>query len=142
MKSLVKKITALSISLYTTIFNIIPAYASNTTGITIQPNGSGGFTIKPPGTMPNMGQTIGSFQSTVEKTLMPTVESVASTITTICAVVSLIAFLISVTKLATSAGNPAARQRALQVILFSGVALALFGGAWVVVTFFWNFLSP
>ena len=51
------------------------------------------------------------------------------------------AFLISVTKLAASAGNPIARQRALAGILFSGVALALFGGAWVVVSFFWNFLG-
>jgi len=33
------------------------------------------------------------------------------------------------------------RKTALTGIMFSGVALALFGGAWVVVSFFWNFLN-
>lgn len=139
MKGLFKKLSAMFLTLSLLASNILPAYAAETI-IDIQPNGSGGLTIKPPGNPPDMGQTLGSFQSTVEDTLMPTVEGVAGTIVSVCTVVSLVAFLISVTKLATSAGNPAARQRAIQGILFSGVALALFGGAWTVVTFFWDFL--
>ena len=27
-------------------------------------------------------------------------------------------------------------------ILWSGIALTLFGGGWIIVSFFWNFLSP
>lgn len=142
MKALFKKLSVMFLSLPLLVSKILPVYATGTI-IDIQPNGSNGLTIKPPGNgeaPPDMGQDLGSFQSAIEKTLMPTVEGVAGTIVSVCTVVSLVAFLISVTKLATSAGNPAARQRALQGILFSGVALALFGGAWTVVTFFWDFL--
>lgn len=141
MKTLWKKLSALLLSSALAVSCVTPAFAANI--VDIKPNGSGGFTISPPGAgenPPAMGQDLSSFQSVVEDTLMPTVQQVATTITSICTIICLVAFLISVTKLATSAGNPAARQRALQGILFSGIALTLFGGAWLVVSIFWNFL--
>lgn len=113
---------------------VVPAYAA----IDIQVDGSG---VKiQPGDMPDMTQVTG-VKDAVDDLVMPQVRAVAQVITTICTVICLAAFLISVTKLATSAGNPQARQRALTGILISGIALALFGGAWVVVSFFWNFLN-
>lgn len=142
MRFLTKRLAAASAMLSLVVSNILPAYAAGI--VNIKPNGSGGFTITPPGAgsaLPSMGQNLSSFQSTVEATLMPTVQSVAQMITAVCTVVCFVAFLISVTKLATSAGNPVARQRALHGILFSGIALALFGGAWTVVSIFWNFLA-
>lgn len=113
---------------------VVPAYAA----IDIQVDGSG---VKiQPGDMPDMTQVTG-VKDAVDDLVMPQVRAVTQVITTICTVICLAAFLISVTKLATSAGNPQARQRALTGILISGIALALFGGAWVVVSFFWNFLN-
>ena len=113
---------------------VVPAYAA----IDIKVDGSG---VKiQPGDMPDMTQVTG-VKDAVDNLVMPQVRAVAQTITTICTVICLAAFLISVTKLATSAGNPQARQRALTGILISGIALALFGGAWIVVSFFWNFLD-
>lgn len=142
MKSLFNRLSALVLSVWMAVSNILPVYAGGI--VDIKPDGHGGLTIKPPannGQLPSMNQSIGSFQSTVEDTFMPTVRGVAQVITGVCTIVCLVAFLISVTKLATSAGNPIARQRALHGILFSGIALALFGGAWTVVSIFWNFLS-
>ena len=66
---------------------------------------------------------------------------IATTITTILTVISFVCLLYWIAKLAMSAGNPMTRRMALTGILFSGIALALFGGSWVVVSFFWNVLS-
>lgn len=66
---------------------------------------------------------------------------VAQTLTTILTIISFACLLFWIARLAMSAGNPMSRRMALTGIMFSGVALALFGGAWVVVSFFWNFLS-
>lgn len=56
----------------------------------------------------------------------------------ICALTSLVFFVIALTKLSTSAGNDRARSSALKGVLLSGVALALFGGITVIVGVFWN----
>lgn len=68
-------------------------------------------------------------------------QTIAQTITTILTIISFVCLLFNIAKLAMSAGNPMTRRQALTGILFSGAALALFGGAWVVVSFFWNFLN-
>ena len=69
------------------------------------------------------------------------VRDVAQTVTTILTIISFACLLFWIARLAMSAGNPMTRKTALTGIMFSGVALALFGGAWIVVSFFWNFLS-
>lgn len=69
------------------------------------------------------------------------VRDVARTVTTILTIISFACLLFWIARLAMSAGNPMTRKTALTGIMFSGVALALFGGSWVVVSFFWNFLS-
>lgn len=121
--------------LLSSFFNsVIPAYA-----IDIQVDRDG---VKiNPGEMPDMTRVDG-VKDAVDQIVMPQVRSIGLAITSICTIICFAAFLISVTKLSASAGNPQARQRALTGILVSGIALALFGGAWVVVSFFWNFLSP
>lgn len=58
--------------------------------------------------------------------------------TGICTLTSLLFFIISLTKLSTSAGNDRARATALKGLLYSGIALALFGGATVIIGIFWN----
>lgn len=74
-------------------------------------------------------------------TAVQTSKKVAQAITSILTVISFVSFLFWVSKLAMSAGNPQTRRVAISGILFSGIALALFGGAWVAVSFFWNLLS-
>ena len=69
------------------------------------------------------------------------VREVAQTVTTILTIISFACLLFWIARLAMSAGNPMTRKTALTGIMFSGVALALFGGAWVVVSVFWNFLN-
>ena len=56
----------------------------------------------------------------------------------LCTMTSLMHFIISLTKLSASAGNDRARSTAIKGVLFSGVALALFGGITTVVAVFWN----
>lgn len=74
-------------------------------------------------------------------TAVQTSKKVAQAITGILTVICFVSFLFWVSKLAMSAGNPQTRRVAISGILFSGIALALFGGAWVAVSFFWNLLS-
>lgn len=68
-------------------------------------------------------------------------KDIAKTVTSILTIISFVCLLFWVAKLAMSAGNPQSRKIALTGILFSGIALALFGGSWVVVSFFWNVLN-
>lgn len=68
-------------------------------------------------------------------------KDIAKTITSILTIISFTCLLFWVAKLAMSAGNPQSRKIALTGILFAGVALALFGGSWIVVSFFWNVLN-
>ena len=75
-------------------------------------------------------------QTWVDKT-----KEIAKTVTSILTVISFVCLLFWVAKLAMSAGNPQTRKVALTGILFAGVALALFGGSWVIVSFFWNVLN-
>lgn len=79
--------------------------------------------------------------STNMDTVTDKVRDVATTVTTILTIISFLCLLFWIARLAMSAGNPMTRKQALTGILFSGVALALFGGSWIVVSFFWNFLS-
>lgn len=65
-------------------------------------------------------------------------KTIGTAVSGICAITSLIFFVISVARLSTSAGNDMMRSRALKGILISGISLALFGGITVVVGIFWN----
>lgn len=74
-------------------------------------------------------------------TVVSKAQSIAKAFTGILTIISFAALLFYVTKLALSAGNPQTRRQAIVGILVAGAALALFGGAWVVVSFFWNILN-
>lgn len=62
-------------------------------------------------------------------------------VTGICTLTSLVFFIIALTKLSASAGNDRARATAIKGVLYSGIALALFGGATVIIGVFWNALG-
>ena len=104
----------------------IPAHAAGTINIS---GGANGITITP-GAAPDMTDVISKGKT------------VAQTITAVCTIICFVALFISITKLSTSGSHPMQRRMAIMGILWSGVAITLFGGGWVVVSFFWNFLSP
>lgn len=108
-------------------------------------NGGSGKTVDDLwGTISDDGTSVGGDLNTSQTDLGTTVatsKKVAQAITSILTVISFVSFLFWVSKLAMSAGNPQTRRVAITGILFSGIALALFGGAWVAVSFFWNLLS-
>lgn len=119
----------------------IPSYAAGSSSggiINITPSSSG-ISISP-GTAPDMTGAMGSIDD-VGNTVITKTQAVAKTVAAICTIICFIAFLISITKLATSGSHPMQRRAAIIGILWSGVALTLFGGGWVVVSFFWNFLN-
>lgn len=113
---------------------VVPSQAS----ISIS-GGGGGITIKP-GPAPNMTDVGDAFDKVSDK-LVDKGQQTAKTITAVCCIICFVVFFISVTKLATSGSHPMQRRAAILGILWSGVAIALFGGSWIVVSFFWNFLS-
>lgn len=120
---------------------VMPAYAADNNSFDIQVSGNHqGITINP-GKYPNLSNTA-DLKQISDDLIIPKGKKIAQTITSICTIICFVTFLVSVTKMATSGSHPIQRRSALIGILWSGVALALFGGAWVVVSFFWNFLQP
>ena len=59
----------------------------------------------------------------------------------ICTVIAITLLVIAISKLSTRAGNDMARSKALKQILWSSIALGLFGGMAVIVGVFWNAFS-
>lgn len=126
---------------------ITPAFAAptggtgGTGGLDIQVSGSSGITINP-GNYPDLSSgDLSGVQDEVSEKVVSKSKSVAQTVTAICAIVCMVFFFINVVKLATSGSMAFQRRTALIGLLWSGVALALFGGGWTVITFFWNFLN-
>lgn len=74
-------------------------------------------------------------------TVVTKAQDIAKTVTSILTIISFVCLLFWIARLAMSAGNPQTRRVALTGIMFSGISLALFGGSWVVVSFFWNILT-
>ena len=105
----------------TLISSVVTAQAST---ITIP-----GGTMKSLGEAPDASELSGFFSG---------FKTFGTAISGICAITSLIFFVISLTKFSTSAGNDMQRTRALKGFLFSGVSLALFGGITVIAGVFWN----
>lgn len=121
------------------ISSTVPANAAQS-GLDISVNGSTGITINP-GEYPDLNGDLDNVQSEVTEIVTSKAKQVAQTITGICTIICFCAFFYSVTKLSTSASMPLLRRQALVGVLWSGIALALFGGAWIVVAFFWNFFT-
>lgn len=69
-------------------------------------------------------------------------KGIAVAITGICVLTALIALIVNITRLSTSATNDFARRQALIGILYSCLALAIFGSATIVIGVFWNMFSP
>jgi len=147
VKSLYSKAALLLIAMVMCFaaLSIKPSYAaerlsgSGGTGIIDITGGTGGITIKP-GNAPDMTD-VDSYADNMGEKVISKGKTVAQTVTAICTIICFVMFFISVTQLATSSSNPIMRYRALLRILWSGIAITLFGGSWVVVTFFWNFLT-
>lgn len=127
--------------LFTTLIMVLtcvnPVFASD---FDISIDGTSGITIKP-GSYPDLsGTDLENIQDDISETVVNKTKSVAQTITAVCAIICFVFFFINVVKLTTSGGIPFMRRAAIIGLLWSGVAIALFGGGWVVITFFWNFL--
>lgn len=126
-------------------FSCTPAYASEggsggDSHIQIDVNGSG-ITINP-GQYPDMGgATNGATPEAAATKIVSKGKLIGQTITALCAIVCLVFFLINVTKLSTSGGMAFQRRQAIMGVLWSGAALTLFGGAFTVISFFWNYLD-
>lgn len=138
MKSVFNKVATL-VLLAVVCFSsamVVPTQAH----INISGSTSGGITISPGGGV-DMTDVDGAFDA-MTGTVVSKGQSVAKTITSVCCIICFVVFFISIVKLATSGSHPMQRRAAIIGILWSGAAIMLFGGAWVVVSFFWNFLSP
>ena len=118
-----------------------PPSASAGQGIEIQVDSSSGGIVISPGMFPNLSGDLDSVQNQVADRVVSKTKTVAQTITAVCAIICLVFFFINVAKLATSGSIAFQRRMALIGILWSGIALALFGGAWVVISFFWSLLT-
>lgn len=140
MVKIKSKIMALFAAILLISIMAIPSYAAGDDDgiINITPSGNG-ISISP-GTAPDMTNAIDSIGN-VGDTVISKTQAVAKVVTAICTIICFVAFLISVTGLATSGSHPIQRRGAIIGILWSGVALTLFGGGWVLVSFFWNFLN-
>lgn len=140
-----KRIALLFVVVLTLAIGCVPAYATDggsggDSHIQIEINGNG-ITINP-GQYPDMGGTTdGSTPEAAATTLVSKGKLIGQTVTALCAIVCFVFFLINVTKLATSGGMPFQRRAAIIGVLWSGASLTLFGGAWVVISFFWNYLK-
>lgn len=82
----------------------------------------------------------------VDKTFKPATlvdksKGIAQVILGICTVISIIGLVINIARMAASGSNEQNRKKAQTAILWSGIALALFGGLSIVVGFFWGFLN-
>ena len=68
-------------------------------------------------------------------------KGIAVAVTGICVITAIIALAVNITKLSTSAANESVRRQALIGILYSCLALGIFGSATIVIGVFWNMLS-
>jgi len=136
-----KKISVFFLMLALCLSCITPAFATSNGGLDIQISGSNGITINP-GDYPDLSSTdLSDVQDEVSDKVVTKTKTVAQTVTAICAIVCMGFFFVNVVRLSTSGSMPFQRRAAIINLLWSGVALSLFGGGWTVITFFWNFLN-
>lgn len=102
---------------------------------------SGGEVTIKPGNTPDLGSDITTVTEDVSEKVIDKVKSVAQAVTGVCALICLVFFFINVAKLATSGSISFQRRAAIVGILWSGAALALFGGGWFIISFFWNLFT-
>lgn len=140
-----KKIALLFAVVLMLSISCVPAYASEGGGggnshIQIDISGTNGITITP-GEYPNLNGSGDAAQEEAATKLVSQGKRIGQTITALCAIVCFVFFLINVTKLSTSGGMAFQRRQAIMGVLWSGAALTLFGGAFTVISLFWNYLD-
>lgn len=84
--------------------------------------------------------TSGSVSDSIA-TVIGNYKEVAALILGVCVITSIIALMISITRLGASGDNERARANAIKAIAFSGLALAIFGSSSIVIGAFWNALG-
>lgn len=97
----------------------VPALATD--HISISTNGAGGVVIGSAGSVVTSAADGYSL-------ILGKYKSIGQGVVGICVLVSLISLILYITKLAAAGSNPSLRQKAINGIIFSGVALAMFGG--------------
>ena len=140
-----KKIALLFSVVLLLSLSCVPAYASESDNanadshIQIDISGSNGITINP-GAYPNLSGSGEDVQEAAATKVVSQGKRIGQTITALCAIVCFVFFLINVTKLSTSGAMAFQRRQAIMGVLWSGAALTLFGGAFAVISIFWNYL--
>lgn len=142
-----KKVALLFVAVLMLSISCVPVYASEggddgggNSHIQIDVSGTNGITINP-GKYPNLNGTGEAAQEEAATKLVSQGKRIGQTITALCAIVCFVFFLINVTKLSTSGGMAFQRRQAIMGVLWSGAALTLFGGAFTVISLFWNYLD-
>lgn len=112
--------------------NPVPTLASD--HISVTTDASGKVTISAAGATVNDAQD--GYALILSKYKM-----VGQGIVGLCAIISITALIFYITKLATAGDNPRLKQSAVSGIMFSGIALALFGGLPIVLHFWLSILN-
>lgn len=81
------------------------------------------------------------FGGTHISSVLGVVSLLSKTLYALCFIGSLIAFFVSIAKLAQSASNPGARSRALHDIMVSGICFTLLGGVGLIFVVLIGFMS-
>ena len=68
-------------------------------------------------------------------------KGIAQIVLGVATVISLAMLIVNIARMAISSNNDVNRKKAQTAIMWSGIALAGFGGLTAIVSFFWNFLK-
>lgn len=85
--------------------------------------------------------TVGDGATGDYTTLLSNSKTTATMILGICVITSILCLFYQITRLGAAGSNEVLRRSALKGILFSGLALAIFGSLTLVVGSFWGFLG-
>lgn len=127
--------------IFSSVSTSSPVFASDRGNISISIDPSTNGIVIRPGSFPDLGTDVSSIQENAGEMVVNKGKAVAKVVTAICALVCLVVWFISLAKLASSSGNPFIRRQAIIGLLYSAIVFMLFGGAWFVVSFFWNILA-
>ena len=90
------------------------------------------------GSRPSLGSPVEASDFT---NFLVSFKGLAMAVTGVCTITAVLTLCINIAKLSVSADNDMARQRAWKGIGYSGLALAIFGGATTLIGVFWNIFS-
>ena len=112
--------------------NTIPAFAND--HISVTTNAAGQVSIEAAGAIVNSAQD--GYGLILNKYKM-----IGQGIVGLCTIISITALIFYITKLGAAGDNPRLKQSAVSGVMYSGIALALFGGLFTVLYFWLSVLN-